>query len=119
MQKRRSARCVPKTAIGVQFLLDGYVVAYGDVLDISLGGAGLTTGEGLISGHNLELRFAAEDPALPAFQTAAKVVWCEPGNAPGQQTRCGVRWPLAQASRRHPLQTLIESTCAVQPGSDQ
>ncbi len=111
MQKRRSERRTPRTAIGVQFLLDGYVVAYGDVIDISLGGAGLATPEGLISGNNLELRFAAEDPAVPAFQTAAKVVWCQPADGPGDQTRCGVRWALPAVSQRHPLHILIDSTC--------
>jgi hypothetical protein len=100
--------------IGVQFLLDGYVVAFGDVLDISFGGAGLITGEGLASGHNLELRFTAEDPALPAFQTAAKVVWCKPAERPGEPTRCGVRWALPPGGRQNPLHVLIESACADQ-----
>jgi hypothetical protein len=107
MHKRRHARRTPDSPINVQFLLDGYLVAHGDVADLSHSGAGLWTDGGFLPGDRVELRLRTEDRWVPIVEAAATFVWshCSSGS---QRTRYGVRWDAISSADRRALQTLIK-----------
>jgi hypothetical protein len=111
MQQRRNARYVPKTAIAVQLLLDGYTAAYGELENISLGGARLTIGETFPVSQDVELRLAAEDEVALSFHTTAKVVWCQPATSADGRAHWGVRWTHFPRAARHTLEALITAAC--------
>ncbi len=110
MNDRQAVRHVPRTAIGAQLLVDGYVVGFGEVTDISLLGAGLRTADGLPHGEDLEVRLETDEPFVPTFRTSARVVWCHAAESRGR-IRCGVRWASNATIDEHPLKALIAATC--------
>jgi hypothetical protein len=111
MQRRRTHRSVPTTAVAVQLLMDGYVAAYGAVEDISLEGARLAVGEGLPSAEEIEICIAAEDRSALSFHTTAKVVWCQPATSAEGRNLWGVRWTHFPKTAKHVLEALIAATC--------
>jgi hypothetical protein len=111
MQRRRTVRSVPKSTVAVQLLLDGYVAAYGEIQDISLGGARFAIGEGFPSAEEIELRIACEDRFALSFHASAKVVWCLPATSAEGRTLWGVRWTHFPRAAKHVLEELIAATC--------
>jgi hypothetical protein len=111
MQHRWAARRHPMTPISVQFLVDGYVVAHGEVADISLKGAGLRASEGLKPGETVELRLDAEGEDRPSFFGQARIVWSSGAVGGDSSARCGVRWSNLTEAEAGPLLALIEASC--------
>jgi hypothetical protein len=110
MRHRRTLRYVPTTAIAVQLLVDGYTAAYGEIEDISMGGARLAIGQTSAVSQEFELRLAAEDE-VAAFHSTAKVIWCRPATSAEGHARWGVRWTHFPSAARHLLETLIATVC--------
>jgi len=111
MQRRRTNRSVPTTAVAVQLLMDGYVAACGAVEDISLDGARLSVGEGFPSAEDIEICIASEDRSALSFHTTAKVVWCQPAKSAEGRDLWGVRWTHFPRTAKHVLEALIAATC--------
>jgi PilZ domain len=111
MQRRRTVRSVPKSSVAVQLLLDGYVAAYGEIQDISLGGARFAIGEGFPSAEQIELRIASEDRFALSFHASAKVIWCLPATSADGRALCGVHWTHVPRAAKHALEALIAATC--------
>jgi Tfp pilus assembly protein PilZ len=109
MHKRRDVRRFPRSAIGVKFLVDGYLVALGEVADLSLSGAGVVTDEGFRAGDDVELRLEVEEEQRSILQAPVRFVWCNPVN--GHQARCGVRWTVPSSSDRESLRAFIDDHC--------
>ena len=87
--------------IGAAFLVDGYVVACGEVANLSKGGACLDTVSDLRVGDAVEVRLEdgwEPDPLL----VPARVVWSRRQADPQEGSRCGVRWsrPIEPFRRR-------------------
>lgn len=101
----------PAAPLTVQFLLDGYVAAQAEVVDISTAGIGVLLAEVLGPEDGYEIRLACEDGLVPRVEpTAARVMWCEPG-ARGARWRVGLRFDHRRAETRVALQSLIQATC--------
>jgi c-di-GMP-binding flagellar brake protein YcgR len=111
MQHRWAARRHPRSPITVQILVDGYVVAHGEVADISLKGAGLRASEGLRPGETVELRLDTEADDLPSFFSRARIVWSRSAVGADDASRCGVRWSDLTEAEAGPLIRLIEASC--------
>ncbi len=112
MRERRSRRCVPRLPIGVRLLVDGYLVAHGELADLSIGGASLWTTEGFRSGDTLEFHFEVEDPRLRSFRTTAKVIWSRQAMSADGRMRFGIRWAHLASAEETRLKQLIASACA-------
>ncbi len=110
MRHRRTLRYVPTTAIAVQLLVDGYTAAFGEIEDISMGGARLSIGPTSAISQEFELRLAAEDEAA-AFHSTARVVWCLPATSAEGHALWGVRWTHFPSAARHVLEALIATAC--------
>jgi hypothetical protein len=110
MKDRRAKRLVPRTAIGAQLLVDGYVVGFAEVTDISVAGVGLATADGLPHGEGLEVRLETDEPFVPTFRASARVVWCRTAGSP-ERSRCGVCWGSNASIDEPPLKALIAATC--------
>jgi hypothetical protein len=111
MLHRWAARRHPTTPISVQFLVDGYVVAHGEVADISLKGVGLRASEGLKPGETVELRLDVEGENLPSFFGQARIIWSQGAVGGDDASRCGVRWSNLTDAEAGPLLALIEASC--------
>jgi c-di-GMP-binding flagellar brake protein YcgR len=96
----------------VQLLVDGYLVAHGELADLSLGGASLWTTEGFRSGDTLEFHFEVEDARTRSFRTTARVVWSREALSADGRTRCGIRWAHLATAEEDQLEQLIASACA-------
>jgi hypothetical protein len=115
MHDRRHVRRVPRSPINVQFLLDGYLVAHGEVADLSRSGAGLWTDGGFLPGDRVELRLKAADRWVPVVQAVVTFVWSD-GMAGGLKTRYGARWEAISSTDRRALQALIREVAAGEKG---
>ena len=111
MQNRWAARRHPTTTVTVQILVDGYVVAHGEVADISLKGVGLRASEGLKPGETVELRLDVEGENLPSFFGQARIVWSQGAIGGVDASRCGVRWSNLSETESVPLLALIDASC--------
>jgi len=109
MFHRRTERRVPKVQIGVRCLVDGYVVACGEVMDLSVRGAGLWTQDAFNPGDSLELLLEVDQSLAPPFRSIARVVWSQESEA---RARCGVRWAFVRRSERRTLAEFIAAHCA-------
>jgi hypothetical protein len=106
-------RWSPLTPIRVEFLLDGYVAAQAEVIDISSTGLGILSLEGFGPNEGYELRLACERGALRSVQVpTARVVWCE-SVGPGGRQRGGLRFDHRRAETRLALERLIQATCPI------
>jgi hypothetical protein len=92
-------------------LVEGYVVAYGEVADLSVSGACLWTAGGLSAGDRLDLRLDPEDGLSRGVETAAWVVWSRRGIAGDLRTRCGLRWEEAPRPGQAALRAFIDAHC--------
>ncbi len=110
MRERRSRRCVPRLPIGVRLLVDGYVVAHGELADVSTGGASLWAAEGFRSGDTLE--FETDDARTRSFRTTAKVVWARRALSGDGRTRFGIRWAHLATAEEDDLEQIIAAACA-------
>jgi hypothetical protein len=112
MRERRVRRCVPTKRVGVNLLVDGYLVAHGELADVSLDGASLWMGEGFRSGDTFEFHFDPAEPVAPGFRTTAKVVWARTALSEDGRTRCGIRWAHLASAEVTRLSEFIASTCS-------
>ena len=103
----------PLAPLTVQFLLDGYVAAQAEVVDITTAGICVVSAEILGPEEGYEIRLASEGELVPRVEpTAARVVWCEPGT-PGARRRVGLRFDHRRAETRLALERLIQVACPV------
>ncbi len=107
----------PVAPLTVQFLLDGYVAAQAEVVDITTAGICVVSAENLGPDDGYEIRLAGEGGLIPRVEpTAARVVWCEPG-APGARRRVGLRFDHRRAETRLALERLIQAACPQPSGA--
>jgi PilZ domain len=110
-QRRGVARRAPLTPITVEFLLDGYVAAHAEVVDISATGLGMLSADGFGSEQGYEIRLACERDLLPRVEVPmARVVWCQAVDASGRR-RGGVRFDRRRRDTRAALERLMHATC--------
>jgi len=111
MKARRDTRRTPRTPIEARLLLEGYIVAYGEVADLSTSGASLWTAGAVNAGDQLDLRLDPEDGLTRGVETTAWVVWCRRGIAGDLRTRCGLRWEEAPRPGQAALLAFIDAHC--------
>jgi hypothetical protein len=99
------------TPIKAEFLLDGYVAAHAEVLDISVTGLGILALDAFGAGEDYDVRLTCERSAHPRVEIqAVRVVWCErPG--PHGRRRGGVRFGRRHLGTHEALERLITATC--------
>jgi PilZ domain len=110
-QRRRMERRYPVTPITVEFLLDGYLAAKADVVDISVTGLGILAMDAFGPDQGYDIRLACERSTHPNVEiTAVRVVWCERVGADGSR-RGGVRFDRRHSDTRQALEGLMQATC--------
>ena len=110
-QRRRATRRAPVTPITVEFLLDGYLAARADVVDISATGLGILAMDAFGPDEGYDIRLACERDSHPRVEiSAARVVWCQRLDPSGRR-RGGVRFDRGHMKTRLALDSLIEATC--------
>jgi hypothetical protein len=95
----------------VQFLLDGYVAAQAEVVDISTSGIGVLSAENLGDQGGYEIRLACDGGPVPRVElNAARVVWWQSGGL-GRGWRMGLRLNNRREETLVALEWLIQATC--------
>ncbi len=111
VQRRSRARRTPAVPLTVEFLLDGYVAAQAEVVDISTSGIGVLSADNLGGPAGYEIRLTCEAGPVPRVElNAARVVWWQPG-ASQEGWRMGLRLGHRHAGTLAALERLIQATC--------
>jgi c-di-GMP-binding flagellar brake protein YcgR len=99
------------TPITVEFLLDGYLAARADVIDISATGLGMLAMDAFGPDEGYDIRLACERAHPHVVEiTAVRVVWCDRVGQNGRR-RGGVRFDRGHMKTRLALDSLIQATC--------
>lgn len=110
-QRRSRDRRTPAVPLTVQFLLDGYVAAQAEVVDISTSGIGVLSPEDLGHPGGYEIRLTCEAGPVPRLElNAARVVWWRFGGS-DKGWRMGLRLNNRHAETLVALERLIQATC--------
>lgn len=110
-QRRSRERHTPAIPLTVQFLLDGYVAAQAEVVDISTSGIGVLSPENLGNQPAYEIRLVWEIGPVPRVElNAARVVWWQSGGS-DRGWRMGLRLNNRHEETLAALERLIQATC--------